>query len=288
MTVNQMLYFSTLAEIRHMGRTAEKLHITQPSLSVAIAKLEEELGVQLFERSGRFLALTREGRAFLTHVKCILQEMDAAMAHMKILSREKENIIRIGCITPLLRDYFPRRMNEFLSLPENREVRFEFSIANTPVLVQQLMEGIYDMLLCSRCEEEAVEQIPILSEPLVYISSALEEGPGDWDGIAASPLIGYEKGSVMDVFLTRVAEENQVRLQFVYRAPTERAIASLVEHGLGDAVIPWSDSELSGFQLNRFPVPGTPYTREIFLTMMRGRERGGAAGRFAEFVTGKR
>ena len=76
MTLNQMSYFQTVAREGHMGRSAEKLLIAQPSLSVSMMKLEEELGVTLFDRHGHSLILTAEGKIFLRHVDRILEVGD--------------------------------------------------------------------------------------------------------------------------------------------------------------------------------------------------------------------
>ena len=64
MTLNQMTYFCKLAELEHYSNAAKALFISQPSLSKAIAQLERELGVSLFRRKGRNVALTEVGRVF--------------------------------------------------------------------------------------------------------------------------------------------------------------------------------------------------------------------------------
>ena len=58
---NQMEYFLDIAETQHMTKSAQRLHVAQPALSRSMAKLEDELGVQLFRRVGRGLSLTDEG-----------------------------------------------------------------------------------------------------------------------------------------------------------------------------------------------------------------------------------
>lgn len=65
MNLSHLRYFVELAHTRHYTRAAEHLFITQPSLSHAIGQLESELGVPLFERSGRNTTLTRLGEEFL-------------------------------------------------------------------------------------------------------------------------------------------------------------------------------------------------------------------------------
>ena len=72
MTLNQLIYFQTIAKYEHFRLAAAELNLSQPSLSRSIATLEEELGVILFERNGRNVTLTKSGKVFLEHVDRIL------------------------------------------------------------------------------------------------------------------------------------------------------------------------------------------------------------------------
>jgi DNA-binding transcriptional LysR family regulator len=68
MNLNQLQYFVTLAQLEHYTNAAEQLRITQPTLSLAIRSLEEEMGTKLFEKKGRNVVLTKYGRFFLEYV----------------------------------------------------------------------------------------------------------------------------------------------------------------------------------------------------------------------------
>lgn len=83
MTLNQLRYFRVLAKTEHYTKAADALAISQPSLSRAIALLEEELGVLLFTRRGRNVVLTDAGRALLRYVEAGLDTLDAGAAAMR-------------------------------------------------------------------------------------------------------------------------------------------------------------------------------------------------------------
>ena len=78
MTLNQLSYFYQAAVLEHFNQAAEKMNITEPSLSRSIAALEDELGVTLFEKRGRNVILTKAGEIFLEHVSTILDDVKRA------------------------------------------------------------------------------------------------------------------------------------------------------------------------------------------------------------------
>ena len=78
MTLNQLSYFYQAAVLEHFNQAAEKMNITEPSLSRSIAALEDELGVILFEKRGRNVILTKAGEIFLEHVSTILDDVKRA------------------------------------------------------------------------------------------------------------------------------------------------------------------------------------------------------------------
>ncbi|WP_303620362.1 LysR family transcriptional regulator, partial [Hungatella hathewayi] len=75
MDIHSLIYFKKVAELQHITRASEELHVAQPSLSRTISRLEKELGVQLFERSGKNIILNSYGEILLKHTNRILQEL---------------------------------------------------------------------------------------------------------------------------------------------------------------------------------------------------------------------
>lgn len=90
MKLSQLIYFKTVAESGKIAIAAKKLYVSAPALSIAIANLEKELGVQLFERSINKIVLNEQGRLYLTHVNKILEDISQAKQEVQELNASLE------------------------------------------------------------------------------------------------------------------------------------------------------------------------------------------------------
>jgi len=96
--IRQLRYFVAVAEEEHVGRAAERLHISQSPLSRQIAQLEERLGLTLFERSQQRIRLTRDGQTFLAETRALLTHANRLESLGKRLGRGEEGGLCIGYI----------------------------------------------------------------------------------------------------------------------------------------------------------------------------------------------
>ena len=96
MNLTQIRYFVTVAQVQNMTRAAELLHLSQPTLSKSISKLEEELNVPLFTRNGRKITLNEPGKRFLDAAMVMLQELYDATEEMDELASGTGNRLAIG------------------------------------------------------------------------------------------------------------------------------------------------------------------------------------------------
>jgi len=96
MDLTQLYYFKAIAKNEHLTNASKELHITQPALSRSLAKLEKELGVNLFERQGRNLKLNRYGQALLHHVDAIMAELIQIPLSIKKEQNQVRSCLNIG------------------------------------------------------------------------------------------------------------------------------------------------------------------------------------------------
>src|SRR5690625_7775736 len=101
MTLTELKYVVAVARERHFGRAADACFVSQPTLSVAIRKLEEELGVTIFERGGREISVTPIGQAVVAQAQRVLEES----ANMIEIARQRQDplagLVRVCVTTPI-------------------------------------------------------------------------------------------------------------------------------------------------------------------------------------------
>ena len=106
MDIEKMRYFRIVAQEEHMTRAAQKINITQPSLSSIISNMESELGVKLFERVGRQIVLNKYGKVFYEGIDAMLDSYDSIMEKLAAMKDENTSDVKVA-VTGL---NFPRRI----------------------------------------------------------------------------------------------------------------------------------------------------------------------------------
>ena len=113
MELRQLEYFQMASRLRNITRAAERLRVSQPNITVAIKKLEAELGIQLFDRSQKQLSLTPEGAVFLNRVELALRNIQDAVLEVNDYKQLQKGTINIG-IPPMMGAYlFPKIFSSF-------------------------------------------------------------------------------------------------------------------------------------------------------------------------------
>jgi len=172
MELSHIRYFVVAAEELHFGRAAKRLHITQPSLSKRVAKLEEELGVKLFHRTRREVKLTEAGRAFLEGARRVLEDARGATEEARKAARGELGRLEVGFFSPAIYGILP----EILKIYHERfpEVRVTLHEWTTSVQLERLREGKIEIgFMRAPVEGEEFVTEHIFFEPVV---AALPEG----------------------------------------------------------------------------------------------------------------
>src|ERR1700684_3376640 len=98
MEFHQLRYVCAIADTGNFSRAAERCQVAQPSLSQQVLKLEEDLGVKLFDRLGRSIRITEAGQAFMPHARAVLERMEAARASVSDKNADLRGSVAAGVI----------------------------------------------------------------------------------------------------------------------------------------------------------------------------------------------
>lgn len=140
-----MKYFIEIAELGNITNAAEKLHITQPALSKSIARLEEEIGVKLFDRVGRHIALSRYGNLFMPYAQKVVSTITEAEIAIKAEQHNPDYFIRI-LTTPLIK--YPGLLQEMLQCCNN--INIISKMMQERDIVNGLLSNTLDLCIVSR------------------------------------------------------------------------------------------------------------------------------------------
>lgn len=245
MNLVHLRYFVQLTRTQHYTKAAEQLCITQPSLSHAIAQLEGELGVPLFEKSGRNTTLTHFGREFLACAEKTLATLDEGVQSIQRNARG-EGVIRLGLLRTLGVEYIPRLAARFLAENPGKEIEFTFDTGVTEELLEGLSERRFDLVFCSQPPEElGFQAVPVSKRDLVLIvprnHPLASRHSVELRETLAYPQIYFSKSAGLRSVVDQLFDHIGARPEIASETQEDQVIAGLVAQGFGIAVVPYMD-----------------------------------------------
>ena len=142
LNIRDLEYFLAIAELKHFGKAAKKCHVSQPTLSGQIKKLEEQLGISLFERSNKKVMLTEAGEDIIPFAQSVLFNAEQICETSQTFKNPLAGRLRLGAIPTLASYLFPDFVTQVRDqLPELTLILTE---EKTDTLVEQLNKGLID------------------------------------------------------------------------------------------------------------------------------------------------
>lgn len=196
MEIRQLQTFVQVAQLESFSKTAEMLGYSQSAITVQMRLLETELNTRLFDRMGKRVVLTPQGREFLKSANKILYEVNKASKSMNE-ERELTNPLHVGTIESLCTAKFPRILSEFHSL--HPRVNLQITIDSPEKLIRMMEHNELDLIYIldtPRWDENWVKVME-LAEPVVFVASAASKFAGKdrlvLDDILQEPFFLTEK-----------------------------------------------------------------------------------------------
>lgn len=243
MELRHLRAFIAVAEEMHFGRAAERLHLSPPPVSLAIKELEEELGIRLFERTSRRIALTAGGQEVLRDARTIVARTESMRRHAHAAASGLSGSLSVGFISPPTYSFLPDVLRRFgVDYPE---VRLSLHEASSDQIINDLESGVLD--------------VGFMFPPLEEIQSFTYQPTSRYELIAALPE-AHPLARAKRVPLERLSgerfllfERHQGAFMFdlvvatcmnhgfsprLFHARQQHTIVSLVSAGFGVALVP--------------------------------------------------
>jgi LysR family transcriptional regulator, hydrogen peroxide-inducible genes activator len=241
MELHQLRYFCAVADTGSFSRAAEHSHVSQPSLSQQILKLESELGARLFDRLGRSVRLTEIGKRFLPRARAVLRELESARGDVVESKDSVSGHVTVGVIPTVAPYFLPPVLATFSKrFPESAVTVVE---EITPVLLERLRAGTIDIaLLALPVRGHEFDARPLLTEPLFAAlpkkHSLARRGSVALRDLRKEPFLLLRDGHCFRENAVAACDRARITPQVVFESGQFSSLLALVGVGVGVSLVP--------------------------------------------------
>lgn len=242
LSLKQIQYFVTLAQLRSFTDTANRLAISQPALSSALRQIESVLGGKLLNRTTQGVSLTEQGEAVLPYAERLLNTAHSAFDDMQQIMRQGgDGTLRIGLVpsvSTLLFPAVPQLLSEYFP-----DMRVEFHDLTNDALLLELENGSVDFGIgaTDSTVPDSLAIYPLLEDPFVAVirrDDPLSEGHNiPWKQLAKRDIALFSKGNVSRL-VSSLIESHRLNLRVSYRVDFQETLYGLVRSRLALAILP--------------------------------------------------
>jgi DNA-binding transcriptional LysR family regulator len=293
MELRQLKQFCTVAELLSFRRAAERLHMAQPPLSVAIRKLEDELGAELFERRGRTIRLTPAGLEALRTARRVLTDAEEVRTATRSAAKGESGRVRVGFVGSATYALLPRLLPVFRARYPNIELELRES---TNIELLSLLEserldvGLvrFPTASASALQFQIVER-DVFQAVLPKGHRLASQREVTLKSLAQEPLIDYASTKVpgLHAMVMLAFQHAGLSPQVAQEATQVQTVMSLVESGLGVALVPSVSSRLASKNVVFRPIRGLPAAASIGIALAYHAEKEAAAAKRFREVAGE-
>ena len=273
MELHQLRYFCAVAETGSFSRAAEQTHVSQPSLSQQILKLEDELGARLFDRLGRSVRLTELGKTFLPRARAVLRELEAARGDVVEGKEFIGGPIAVGVIPTVAPYFLPPRLTTFSR--KFPQVRLTIVEEITPVLLDRLRAGTIDVaILALPIRGHEFDVFPLLTERLFAVLPKKHKLASrqslSLKDLRAEPFLLLRDGHCFRDTAVAACDRARLHPQIVFESGQFSSLLSMVGAGMGVSIVPEMAIEKQS-QCRYIRIADDQAARTIGTVVLRGR-----------------
>ena len=287
-TLRQLDTFLEIARAESVSKAAEKLHVTQPAVSMQLKQLEDALGVPLVEAIGRNIRLTAAGRevqAFAIAATAQLRQLDDTVANLRGLRRGKVDLGMVSTakyFVPMLLVHFRRRFPG---------IEIALQIHNRENIMNLLQRNELDLIIMGRPPDGLdCSSTPFATNPLAVVSapghplSRRKNAP--LSILNETEFVVRERGSGTRAAMERVFSEHGITPKIVMEMPSNESIKQAVMAGMGLTFLSLRTvrNELASGHLALLDIEGLPIVRHWHVTHLRSKRHAPAALMLKDFL----
>ena len=246
MTLTELRYIVAVAQEKHFGRAAQRCHVSQPTLSIAIKKLEEELALSLFDRSSNEVITTEAGERIVAQARRVLEEADMIKQLANEEQNELEGSVKLGLIFTVAPYLLPKLILSLRNIAPKMPLMLEENY--THVLTEMLKRGELDAIVVAEpFHEPRVVTEPLYDEPFFVIvprGHHFEE----LDAVTPQALAEEQvllltegncmRGNILDSCTELAAKQRILGLTNTLQGSSINTIRHMVASGLAISVLP--------------------------------------------------
>ncbi len=282
----QLEYFQVLAKIQHMTKSAVQLSISQPALSRSIARLEDELGVPLFERQGRSISLNRYGEIFLKRVHNIMREYQDGLHEIQELVDPNHGEVSLGFLHTLGTNIVPDLIMKFRK--QHRDIHFTLKQNHTHLQLKQLQSGDLDLCLLAEMETEKPIQWTELWREELFAIVPISHPLATRETITLIELenesfVLLKKGYALRIQLDAAFEHAHLIPDITFEGDEVATVAGFVAAGLGVSILP-NGVEINTNRMAKIHISDIKLERVIGMAWSEGRFQSPATKQFQQFI----
>jgi DNA-binding transcriptional LysR family regulator len=289
MTLRQLRTFKAVADLSSFSLAAQKLRLSQPSISYQVKELEETLGLPLLDRLGKRVQLTEAGTILYTYARRTLDILDEAALALEEMRGIKRGHLRVGASTTVGIYILPAALGAFKKLHPGLVISLE--IGTRARVQEQVLRNELDLAVVGPAlKDPDLAILPFMSDELVVVAPANHRLAGkrglSLKDIAGEPFVMREPASGSRWSLEKAARKAGAKLHVAMELGSNGAIKHAVESGLGLAVLSRYACalELSSGRLVELDVRGFPIRRDWHIVHLRRRRLPSSVQEFITFL----
>jgi len=290
MELTPLRSFLVIARLKNMTRAAAELHLTQPAVSSQLARLENELGEKLFQRTPKGMVLTEAGEAFQRHARRAIEEIEAGFTAVAEVSGVVRGRLRVGGGATATTYLLPPVLRKLLE--KHPDVELFVKEQGSSDVRRALLDGAIDVGIVTSGGRDSgrwqLDERPWLTDELVLIlppNHPLNDPrvtDFGWADLEDTPMVLFESGTAIREMLDTAAAKGGVRLKPAMELRSIESIRRMVREGIGAGFV--SRYALTSEDLGGLPCGEAPLRRQLSVVMAPDRAVSSVTKAFVELL----